>query len=231
MLARITENGQPFKLYFTFNLQKKSCEIYWVIKNVGDDVAAYESSDTGEARFAVRVSCAIEYEIRVGYHTTDNTAVAVEDYLEAQGTVILPPGSTEEAIAVTVVADDEEEPHETFFVELSEIGSDGCDSAEPETCPLPFDGLAVGTILTDEFCQRGLGYWKNQTDEWPVDRLVLGGIEYESAGLLELLEYGGPDAASKLARELVATKLNLAAGSPPSIPSPWGDRGGATHTR
>ncbi len=86
---------------------------------------------------------------------------------------------------MTVAADDEEEPHETFFVELSEIGSDGCDSAEPETCPLPFDGLAVGTILTDEFCQRGLGYWKNRTDEWPVDRLVLGGIECESAGLLE----------------------------------------------
>ncbi len=35
-----------------------------------DDVAIYEDSDAGEARFPVRVSCAVEHE--------DDTAVAVE---------------------------------------------------------------------------------------------------------------------------------------------------------
>ena len=76
---------------------------------------------------------------------------------------------------------------------------------------------ATAAILNDDFCPRSPGFWKNHPEDWPVDYLVLGGVEYGAAELLELLEYNGPDAASKLARQLVATKLNLAVGSDPFI--------------
>jgi hypothetical protein len=47
--------------------------------------------------------------------------------------------------------------------------------------------------------------------------MEIGGVHYDQSALMELLDYGGADAASMLARELVATKLNLAKGSPPVI--------------
>ncbi len=79
------------------------------------------------------------------------------------------------------------------------------------------DPLGVGTIRNDDFCARGHGYWKTHTEVWPVAELELGGVWYGAKQLLEHLRYNGSDAASKLARHLLATKLNLAMGSDPVI--------------
>ncbi|MCH7665622.1 MAG: hypothetical protein IH936_06825 [Acidobacteria bacterium] len=68
-----------------------------------------------------------------------------------------------------------------------------------------------------DFCPRTPGFWKNHLSDWPVDSLVLGGIDYDANELLAFLRYGGPDASLKLARHLVATKFNLLSGSDPLI--------------
>ncbi len=48
-----------------------------------------------------------------------------------------------------------------------------------------------------------------------VGRLALGDQQIDQSGTLALLQYGGSDAASKLARQLITTELNLAVGSDP----------------
>ncbi|MCP4660276.1 MAG: hypothetical protein GY856_33160, partial [bacterium] len=83
----------------------------------------------------------------------------------------------------------------------------------------------------DDFCPRSHGYWKNHTELWPVDWLVLGGMEYDAAELYALLRYNGRDAASKLALQLVATKLNLVRGSDPRIDGLRSDNGPRTAPR
>ena len=52
---------------------------------------------------------------------------------------------------------------------------------------------------------------------WHEYELPIGGTVYPAVGLLDLLRYGGPDAATKLARQLVAAKLNVLSGSDSSI--------------
>ncbi len=69
----------------------------------------------------------------------------------------------------------------------------------------------------DPWCPRTPGYWKNHTEVWPVTELTIGGITYDEAGILALLNYGGPDAATRLAKHLATTMLNLAMGSDDSI--------------
>lgn len=66
-------------------------------------------------------------------------------------------------------------------------------------------------------CPRTQGYWKNHPDAWPVDSLVLGDESYTKAELLKLLKTPVKgDASMILAHQLIATKLNIAAGSDPT---------------
>jgi hypothetical protein len=70
------------------------------------------------------------------------------------------------------------------------------------------------------FCARTPGYWKNHYPEaWPTTSLALGSETYESTELVDILDANGPDAATRLATHLTATKLNLLAGSDQSIQS------------
>lgn len=65
-------------------------------------------------------------------------------------------------------------------------------------------------------CPLGQGYWKNHPSAWPVASLTLGSQTYAKAQLLQLL--GAPvkgDASLILARQLIATLLNLGNGSAP----------------
>jgi hypothetical protein len=57
-------------------------------------------------------------------------------------------------------------------------------------------------------------YWANHPAEWPVTTLTLGAQNYEHHELLELIRAKpAGDASMVLARELIATLLNLAAGA------------------
>lgn len=67
------------------------------------------------------------------------------------------------------------------------------------------------------WCARTQGFWKNHTEIWPETSLTLGGVVYNQTELIAIFNYHGPDASSKLAKQLIAAKLNLARGSDPSI--------------
>lgn len=61
---------------------------------------------------------------------------------------------------------------------------------------------------------HGHGYWRNHLNDWPVDSLTIGGRTFSKAQivfLMRLPERG--DKTRHLFRELVAAKLNVAAGN------------------
>jgi len=116
---------------------------------------------------------------------------------------------TEKSFAVPIVDDGVDEPAETFFVDLANLMS--------PVDTLLLDPRGTGTILDHPLCSRSPGFWKNHRQQWPAEWLRLGGVLYDDLDLMTFLEYGGPDASVKLARQLVATKLNLLAGSDPFI--------------
>jgi hypothetical protein len=63
-------------------------------------------------------------------------------------------------------------------------------------------------------CTLTQGFWKNHEDDWPVTSLTLGGRTYDQATLLVLLQTPPRgDASLILARQLIAAKLNVAAGA------------------
>src|SRR5439155_13862607 len=65
-------------------------------------------------------------------------------------------------------------------------------------------------------CPQGQGYWKNHPGRWPVNHLTLGSQVYNKGELLNIL--GLPDtsdASIALAIQLIAAKLNIAAGVVP----------------
>ena len=154
----------------------------------------------------------MQSETSASYTTTDGTATAGEDYLATDGTVVFQPGETEQSVPVTVLGDDVHELHETFFLDLSGVtrptGGEGVVLLDPR---------GEGLIVNDDFCARSPGFWKTHGELWPTDWLVLGGVEYDVAGLMEFLDYHGPDASTHLARQLVATRLNVLVGSDPDI--------------
>jgi protocatechuate 3,4-dioxygenase beta subunit/regulation of enolase protein 1 (concanavalin A-like superfamily) len=70
-----------------------------------------------------------------------------------------------------------------------------------------------------KWCPRTPGFWKNHPEEWPVSSLRFGNVTYNTSQLMTFLNYGGSDAATRLAHHLTATMLNLAKGSEPYIQS------------
>jgi uncharacterized delta-60 repeat protein len=63
-------------------------------------------------------------------------------------------------------------------------------------------------------CPRSYGYWRSHLEEWPVSSLTLGSQSYGTTELTALLHSPAKgDASVILARQLIAAKLNLAAGA------------------
>jgi hypothetical protein len=77
------------------------------------------------------------------------------------------------------------------------------------------------TAACESDCTYGIGYWKNNEEEWPeeVDGLYLGTVWYTKDELLAILDLsvgGNPQDANafiRLAQHLIAAKLNLINGS------------------
>jgi len=92
-------------------------------------------------------------------------------------------------------------------------GGSGC-PADPR--PASFNWLAAAFSLpigpAAGTCTQG--YWRNHGGQWPVTTLLLGDEQYQQATLLALLRTPSRgDASLILAQQLIAAKLNLAAGS------------------
>ena len=95
--------------------------------------------DAGELAFAVTLAPASGRRVEVAYATSDRTASAGGDYAPASGLLTFEPGEVEAAIRVAVLDDSEDEPDETFAVEL----------ADPLGATLLRDA-ATGTIRDDD---------------------------------------------------------------------------------
>ena len=175
-----------------------------------NDVKVYEgNSGLRDAVFTVSLSCPYARTVEMGYATADGTALSPSDYQARSGSLTFAPGSTAAQVAVPVVGDRLDEPHETFFLNLTlASGSEA----------ILADRQGKGTIWNDDFCQHSPGYWKNHQSVWPVTELQLGGVWYYKTQLVSFLSSGGPDASILLSHHLVATKLNLERGSDPT----WG---------
>lgn len=79
-------------------------------------------------------------------------------------------------------------------------------------------GIAAAPAMAcDCTCEsecRSPGYWKTHPCEWPVDSIMIGGVEYTKAEAIEWMGMRGGDKSVTLFRALVAAKLNVMAGCP-----------------
>lgn len=177
--------------------------------SVADATVVEGDAGSQDAPFAVTLSCPVDRDLQIGYATEDGTAVAGSDYRETRGTLTLPAGSASGTVPVPVLGDTANEPNETFRLGLTlEPGAEDV---------VPLDAAATGLIVNDDACPRSPGYWKTHPGAWPAQSLVLGGVRYPAPRLRDFLATKGSDASLHLARQLVATRFNLLAGSDPVI--------------
>jgi cysteine-rich repeat protein len=74
-------------------------------------------------------------------------------------------------------------------------------------------GEGSGSASADD-CTLTQGYWKNHADAWPVDSLKLGSVSYTKVELLAILRTPVKgNGLLQLAHQLIAAKLNVAAGA------------------
>lgn len=69
-------------------------------------------------------------------------------------------------------------------------------------------------------CTLTQGYWKNHPEEWPVESLMVGNVEYSKSELLAIFDTApSGDASYILAHQQIAALLNVAngAGAPAEI--------------
>jgi len=73
------------------------------------------------------------------------------------------------------------------------------------------------TVDKPRQCVHSKGYWKNHPNQWPVSSLVLGTVSYTKAQLLQILNQPGQgNGLVTLAKQLIATKLNIANSADPA---------------
>ncbi|MCI0690404.1 IPT/TIG domain-containing protein [candidate division KSB1 bacterium] len=85
-----------------------------------NDISVVEgNAGTVDVVFTVTLQSADRDVVTVDYATADGSATAGRDYVAASGTLTFPRGTTTQTIAVLVNSDALDEPHETFFVNLS----------------------------------------------------------------------------------------------------------------
>ncbi len=100
----------------------------------------------------------------------------------------------------------------------------GATLASPNSNLVTPAGVACCDVVVggEPRCVRTQGFWKNHPDDWPVEELTLGTVNYNQAQLLRILRrpVKGNGLVS-LAKQLIAAKLNKASGAP--VPQPVQD--------
>ena len=93
----------------------------------------------------------------------------------------------------------------------------GSPSATATATPSGTPSATATPSGTPGVCVRGQGYWKNHPEPWPVTELQLGNVTYTQQQLLDILhEPVRGNGLLILAHQLIAAKLNIAAGADPS---------------
>ena len=107
--------------------------------SISDASIAEGQSGQSILSFPVTLSSASSRQVTVAFSTSDQSATAGDDYLAANGTLTFEPGTTSQVVQVSILGDTEEEPDESFLVNLS----------APSNSVIE-DDQAVGTIVSDD---------------------------------------------------------------------------------
>jgi large repetitive protein len=85
------------------------------------DVSGLEGNDANapDLVLTAKLVPASDKEVRVDWATVEDAAKNVDDFTAASGTIVFPPGSTTQTIAIKIKGDRFSEPNELFYVALS----------------------------------------------------------------------------------------------------------------
>ena len=87
--------------------------------SVNDIIVAEGSNGVVNANFRISLLTAQSEPVSVDFSTFDGTALAGQDYVATNGTLVFGPGEISKTIAVLLTADEPPEPDETFYLNLS----------------------------------------------------------------------------------------------------------------
>jgi hypothetical protein len=107
--------------------------------SVSDATVTEGDSGSKNAAFTVTLSATSATPVTVDYATADGSAVAPDDYAATTGTLTFAPGETSKQVNVAVAGDTLDEPHETYYLNLS----------NPSGATLSRD-RGLGTILDND---------------------------------------------------------------------------------
>jgi hypothetical protein len=108
--------------------------------SVGDASVVEGNTGTTPVGVPVSLSAASASPVTVDFTTAPGTATAPADYAIATGTLTFAPGETTRLVTLSVVGETAVEPHETFFLNISNLSGGGTIT----------DGQGVITILNDD---------------------------------------------------------------------------------
>jgi hypothetical protein len=176
---------------------------------INDDVAlavpdiSLASASVGEGDagtlnliFQVTLSASISADVIVDYATADSSAVAGEDYVATNGTLVIPSGTMSATILVQVIGDTNAESDESFTLNLS----------NPSANATLGSGSAVGTILDDDtLVNPTAGHPLNDTGVTSCGNALENGLACNDSAL-GTDQFPGQDA--EYGRELTASNDN-----------------------
>ena len=101
------------------NIAEDALDVVLPMLVVPDVSISEGNTGTNFANFRIRLSGAIQREVRVHYETLDEGATAGLDYVPITGTLVFPPGVTNRTLSVAVLGDYIYEINERFLLRLS----------------------------------------------------------------------------------------------------------------
>jgi hypothetical protein len=126
--------------------------------SVGDVAVAEGNAGTTPVGVPVNLSAASASPVTVSFTTAPGTATAPSDYAIATGTLTFAPGETTRTVTLSVVGDTTVEPHESFFLNISNLTGGGTiTDASGEVTILNDDGAATLSIADDTTIEGNSG--------------------------------------------------------------------------
>ena len=119
--------------------------------SIQDDIAGEGDSGSSQSDVKVMIDVPHLVEVTVDYQTFDGTAIAVDDYEAASGTLVFPPGETSKLFPVTIYGDDIPEGIHSFHIGLSNPINATIQDGEGEVFIYDDDALvSVGDVAMEE---------------------------------------------------------------------------------
>ncbi|WP_198000602.1 Calx-beta domain-containing protein [Gimesia fumaroli] len=155
-----------------------------------NDIVVNES--TGTADITVSLNQPVETIVTVDYATVDQTALDVNDFLAASGTLTFNPGEQFQTITVPLVDTDLVEADETFLINLTNLQTNGSDVAltdDQATITIIDDDLALISIDDTSVNEDAGTVSITVSLDHPVDTTVSVDFSTSDQTALDLVDY------------------------------------------